>query len=803
MREESGRHSGRYQGLGPLAALLLLAGCGSSAGSNSPQPDFSLVLGAPDPIQSGDAGTLAVSVQRSNGHTAAITLSLAANAQGITGGGSIPGGSSVGSVSLTVPSSVALATHALDLDGTDGSATRSGAFDLSVVARLAIQGASSLAIGSLGTAYALGFHATGGTSPHTWDVVAGALPPGLALDASGMLGGTPTSSGSFAFTLRVTDAFGASVTRALTHSINGGLLAGLGSNGSFEQGFTGWSPLGASVGALYTLVADAVDGASAARVTNGSQLFHAPAQGVFSSLLASAGDTPVTTRFWIKLDAPAMARCTLNLTSDLGGGLSSTVKLILAERVVRSANTWVEVEGTTTLAWSGTLTSATLGFDIGQPAEGVFPGFTLDHLRVERDADADSLSDADESAAQANDPDRDGDGLPDGWESLHATPGALDPDLADAELDADLDGYSNHEEYWAATDPLDSLSMPGVPCVAGASAGVLAITAGLALLPSKPSLRVVSGQHITGQTSLGGLAGEFTANVQALFEQTGKWPGILSMQYEGGDAGIGPLQVDLVNPQAESWAASGGLVLIKFNPFDPWTLAASSAAGGAHVDLPGLLDPALGDPANLAANTTANARWLDWLNQMATGLDELQQAGVTVLWRPLSEMNNGSHWHSRQPRDPWIALWRDMHAYFSTTRGLKNLIWVFESDAVAHTVVPADYYYPGDDVVDLMGHNFYDDDWVFPYDLEAIFRRYPKIYGFPQAGSSSVRDGTWDNRTMILGIQQGYARASLFCTWNDFYTGGGTFTTRSMVSQSFASELLSDPWIVTREELGW
>src|SRR5262249_11705115 len=48
--------------------------------------------------------------------------------------------------------------------------------------------------------------ATGGVGPYTFAVTGGALPPGLALDASGLLSGTPTQAGTFSFTVQATDS---------------------------------------------------------------------------------------------------------------------------------------------------------------------------------------------------------------------------------------------------------------------------------------------------------------------------------------------------------------------------------------------------------------------------------------------------------------------------------------------------------------------------------------------------------------------------------------------------------------------
>ena len=65
---------------------------------------------------------------------------------------------------------------------------------------------TTLPKGDVGTAYSAMLSAPGGVSPETWSVKAGSLPPGLKLSSAGKITGTPTASGTFAFTVGVTDS---------------------------------------------------------------------------------------------------------------------------------------------------------------------------------------------------------------------------------------------------------------------------------------------------------------------------------------------------------------------------------------------------------------------------------------------------------------------------------------------------------------------------------------------------------------------------------------------------------------------
>jgi hypothetical protein len=80
---------------------------------------------------------------------------------------------------------------------------------------------STLATAEMGLAYSHQLVATGGTQPYAWTLKTGSLPGGLTLGSSnGLIIGTPTSTGSFAFTVRVTDSGAGSAEKSLTVIVN-------------------------------------------------------------------------------------------------------------------------------------------------------------------------------------------------------------------------------------------------------------------------------------------------------------------------------------------------------------------------------------------------------------------------------------------------------------------------------------------------------------------------------------------------------------------------------------------------------
>jgi len=164
---------------------------------------------------------------------------------------------------------------------------------------------------------------------------------------------------------------------------------------------------------------------------------------------------------------------------------------------------------------------------------------------------------------------------------------------------------------------------------------------------------------------------------------------------------------------------------------------------------------------------------------------------VVVLWRPFHEMNGDWFWWGGRESETFIKLWRHMFDYFTTTKGLDNLLWVYGPNHGNKTAA----YYPGERYVDLVGLDAYT-DFIDPDHIKGYVEvaRLGKPFGFTEYGPHGSRNppGDYDYLRFIDGVQKHFPRTVFFMSWNANW---------SLARNTNTTELLNHRWVVNREDL--
>ncbi len=183
-------------------------------------------------------------------------------------GGTLPPGVGLNASGLLSGTATQAGVYNFDITATDTlGVSVSGAFQITVdppaTGNPTITSTSPLPSGTQDAVYAgFTFTATGGTGSYSFSVSGGNLPPGLSLSAAGVVSGTPTLAGSYAFDVTVTDTAFATDTDAFQMVINpppvvGGSGGGGGGGGggcvTAESGTGPWLLL-ALIGAMMMLL---------------------------------------------------------------------------------------------------------------------------------------------------------------------------------------------------------------------------------------------------------------------------------------------------------------------------------------------------------------------------------------------------------------------------------------------------------------------------------------------------------------------------------------------------------------------
>lgn len=221
-------------------------------------------------------------------------------------------------------------------------------------------------------------------------------------------------------------------------------------------------------------------------------------------------------------------------------------------------------------------------------------------------------------------------------------------------------------------------------------------------------LKSISGQKtLSGQQDL--TWKDSVDMAERVFTDTSKYPAI--MGYDFMNYGMTANWVEGIQQTQEAidYAKKGGLVTFAWHWRDPALLNTTSVNDAQFYTKDTNFQIPVKDGA-LNTGSPAYAQINAGIDLVAIELKKLNDAGVSVLWRPLHEASgnngNGWFWWGRTRTDDvpqsfaQILLWRHMYNRLTNEHGLHNLLWVWNGQNAA--------WYPGDEYVDIVSHDIYD-----------------------------------------------------------------------------------------------
>jgi hypothetical protein len=177
---------------------------------------------APTSVPQGTAWTPYSQTLTASGGVAPYTFTVSS--------GALPTGLSLSSGGALAGTPTAAGATSFTITATDSTTptalTGNRPYALTIVGPSIALSPASLPNGNQGTAYSQTLTASGGTSPYAFAVLSGALPTGLTLNSStGALGGTPTATGTWVFSVQATDAHAFTGSRSYSVQIAAPALA--------------------------------------------------------------------------------------------------------------------------------------------------------------------------------------------------------------------------------------------------------------------------------------------------------------------------------------------------------------------------------------------------------------------------------------------------------------------------------------------------------------------------------------------------------------------------------------------------
>lgn len=297
--------------------------------------------------------------------------------------------------------------------------------------------------------------------------------------------------------------------------------------------------------------------------------------------------------------------------------------------------------------------------------------------------------------------------------------------------------------------------------------------------------KILSGQQIDWDS------GWESLELDAIYKETGRFPAIIGldfMEYSPSRVERGASSVD--TEKAIKWWEKGGVVtfcwhwnaptgLIDKKPDQNWWSGMYTRST--------TFDFTKGLEDHKSIEYQLLIRDID---AIALQLKRLQEEGVPVLWRPLHEASGGWFWWGSKGPEAYKKLWRLMFERLTEYHQLKNLIWVWNG--------LDKNWYPGDDVVDIIGEHAY----LEKHDYSPLEEEFKKAQTYTEENKmiALTENGPIPDPDILLEKEIAWL---WFCTWceSTIIDRDGKNYSQEFTEGCMLRKVYNHEYVITRDEL--
>ena len=192
----------------------------------------------------------------------------------------------------------------------------------------------------------------------------------------------------------------------------------------------------------------------------------------------------------------------------------------------------------------------------------------------------------------------------------------------------------------------------------------------------------------------------------------------------------------------------------------------------------------------LEEGTWENGILMEDIKAIAEQLTKLKEADVPIIWRPLHEAEGGWFWWGGEGPENCKKLYRLLYDQLTNVYGLDNLIWEW----TGYTSPASADWYPGDDVVDMVGYDKYNGVDGIPNQSSIASTFYSLVKGVN--GEKMVAMSENDCIPSLENLVNDKAAWLYFCPWYKNYLTAEMYNPQDELKKIYTSD-----YCITLDEL--